>query len=249
MKRVAFTVLISLMALAVTAFIVRSRGQKQIERYFGVNGWTLKQNIILQPAGGEPRIVGREEVFFAADGRRRKVTYHIADGGTETHEHVTVMIPGKGVFEESPRNQRLIYVDECGVWGGDVDVKNEQNAPDYVRDEQILGYNCALHRTILPDGGVREFYVGYNFGAFPLKTVSQNNERIQIWEPTAIEIGGVPESAFVYRADWPVDFSQFEARIQRTQSENPSDTRYATEAERMRQTLEGAKQRLGRVQR
>ncbi|MGH9841773.1 MAG: hypothetical protein ACREEM_23715, partial [Blastocatellia bacterium] len=237
---------------AVTASIARSRGQKQLERYLGVNGWTLKRNIILTPAGGEPRIVGREDLFFAADGRRRKVTYHIEDDGTETHEHVervTVMIPDHGVFDEISRDQRLVYFADYRGFGGDVDVNQERKALDYVRDEQILGYSCALHRTSLPDGTVMESYDGYNFAAFPLKVVSQNEERVQIWEPTAIEIGGVPESVLVYHAEWPVDFSLFEKQIRRMRSENPSDPRYAQEAERMQQTLEKAKQRVGRPRR
>ncbi len=247
MKRVAFTVSISLVAFIVAAALARSRILQQTETapYLGSNGWTLKQNIILTLTGSEPRIVGRKVYYIAADGRRRDVSYRIRDDGTEFCEYVTVFIPDRGVFEENSRNQRLIYIADYAGLGGYVDVNHMRKLPNYVGDVQILGYNCALARNVQPDGATDEVYEAYNFSRFILKMVSRNQERIQTWEPTAIEIGEVPESALAYRIEWPVDFSFFEERIRRYQSANPNDPRYAQQAERMRQELERAKRRLG----
>jgi hypothetical protein len=246
MKRVAFTVSISLAAFIVAAAVARSRILQQTETasYLGSNGWTLKRNIILKLPGSEPRIMGREELYFSADGRRRDVTYNIRDDGTEICQKTVVYTPGLGVFHEDTRSQRLIYIADYGGLGGDVDVNAAHKDPNYVSDQQILGYTCAYTRKVDPDGSVTEYYESYNFGRIPLKMVSQSSESTQTWEPTAIEIGGVSESALAYHVEWPVDFSYFEQRIQRRQSANPSDPSYAQQAERMRQELDNVKQRL-----
>jgi len=247
MKRFAFTVSLSLVVFAVTAVIIRTHVRQQLPTvpYLGTNGWTLKRNVTLTLGGGDSRIVGREILYFAADGRRQHTTYRVGDDGTEICENVSVCIPGRGVFLEDLRNQKLVYTADYGGFGGPVDVNAARKGPDYVRDQQVLGYNCAFKRTVLSGGTVEDSYDGYNFSLFPLKMVSQNSERVQTWEPTSIEIGIVPESALVYHAEWPVDFSLFEEKIRRMQSANPSDPRYMQQAERMRQQVEQAKRRLG----
>jgi|GEM_PF-4774716 len=246
MKRVAFTVSISLAAFIAAAALTRSGVLRQRETvpYFGSNGWTLKRNIILTPTSSEPRIVGRDVLYFAADGRCRQVTYRLGDDGTEICETVSVWIPGRGAFHEMSRDQQLVYVSDYEGFGGDIDVRLARKDPNYVSDQQILGYNCALTRIVNPDGTASEYYEGYNFSRYPLKVISRNHEAIKAWEPTAIEIGEVPESALVHRSEWPVDFSHFEKKLQRMQSANPSDPLYAQQAQRMHQQVEQAKQRL-----
>ena len=49
MKRISISILVALVAFIATAAITRSWGQSQLEPYLGVNGWTLKRNIILTP--------------------------------------------------------------------------------------------------------------------------------------------------------------------------------------------------------
>jgi len=252
MRRIALTMLLGLVAFTVAAAIARSRGQHQIERYLGSSGWTLKRNVVLTLPDKEPRIIGREELFFSADGRRRKIAYRIDNNGTETKEtceQVTTFIPGRGVFHEISHDQRLMYVAHYEGFGGDVNVSNVRAGDAYSGDVLVLGYPCALKRTILPDGGVEESYEGYNFANYPLKMVSRNSERTQTWEPTSIEIGNVPESALVHHKEWAVDFTLFERQIQRVQFANLSDSIQAQQiqaqqAKSLRQTLEQAKQQL-----
>lgn len=246
MKRFVFTVSISLVAFAVAAAIAYSRAQQGTALYLGTNGWTLKRDIIFTLPSGESRRVGRDVKYFAADGRRRDVSYHIKDDGTETCENVVVYIPGRGAFYENSRDQRLVYIEDYTGWGGYVDINLAHKDPNYVSDQQILSYNCAFTRNVASDGTITEYYEGYNFARFPLKKVSRSNKGIQTWEPTAIELGEVPESALAYQQEWLVDFGEFEKRIQRTQSANPSDPQYTQQAERLRQQLKEAKRRLSK---
>ncbi|NOT59579.1 MAG: hypothetical protein HOP19_05060 [Acidobacteria bacterium] len=244
MKRLTFTMFIGTIAFILTATIVRSRGQQQMEPYLGANGWTLKRNIILTPTGGEPRIIGRDEAYFSADGRRRKNLFISEAGGAETCKKVDVWDPGLGAFHEDSTKKQLVYVAAYESFGGEIDINNVQQNPEYVRDEEILGYKCALMRSVLSDGTIIESYNAYNFATFPLKIVSQNKERIQVWEPTIIDVGEVPNSALNYHAEWSVDFTKYEEDIQRMQAEGSDDSRYANQVEKMRRNLEQAKQRL-----
>jgi len=244
MKRVALTVSISLTAFIVAAVIAHSRGQHQYEKHLGAQGWTLKRTVNFTPVGGEPRIVGREEVYFAADGRHRKDIFSMDDEGKEFCPLSTIFIPGIGVFNENSKNQTLMYVADNGAFVVDVNIKQLRSDPNYIGDQEILGYKCAIFRTTLNDGSVMESYDAYQLGRYTLKSISRDNEGVQIWEPTSIEIGPVSESEFMYNNKWPVDFSEFEKRIQRVQSISVSDQNAAKELNSMRQQLEQAKQRF-----
>ncbi len=179
MKRISISILIALVAFVATAAITRSWGQSQLESYLGANGWTLKQNIILIPNGEKPRVIGREEFLFFADGRRKNTIYNYKDG-KEYIAFTEVLIPKVGALHENFRSRHLDFIADYQGFGGDVDVSQAKNSPEYAGDEQVLGYNCAVKRTFLPDGAVVESYDGYNFAAFPLNRVSRNQERVQI---------------------------------------------------------------------
>ena len=195
------------------------------------------------PNGEKPKVIGREEFLFFADGRRKHVIYNYKDG-KEYLAFTEVLTPKVGALHENFRSRHLDFIADYQGFGGDVDVSQAKSSPEYAGDEQVLGYNCAVKRSFLPDGAVVESYDGYNFAAFPLKRVSRNQERVQIWEPTAIELNQVSDAAFTYRSDWPLDFSNFEEQIQRTRDADPGNPQAAQEADRMQQTLEQAKKRL-----
>lgn len=244
MKRIIFTVLISLSAFVITSVVVRSRGKQALEPYLEVNGWTLKRNNIITVTGKEPRIIARDVQYIAADNRRKQLTYRFNEDGTEFCHSVVMYIPGIGAFAERSKERKLVYIDDYHSTAGDVSAGDYRGNPDYIADDHVLGYKCAHTQVVLPDGSMREAYEAYNFAKFPIKTVSRNLESIQTWEPVSIEIGPIPESSLAYHAEYPVEFGYFEDRIKRYESNDTGQEEYKQRIERMKAKLAKAKERF-----
>jgi hypothetical protein len=252
MKRVGFTVLIGLVAFASAGLLARSLGKGQQERYAGVRGWTLTQDVKEISTGQEPRLTQRRVEYFAADGRHRTDLFILDDDGKESCQNSTIYDPNFGVFQEDPKNQQLVYIDDKKAGFGDVDADLVRTLPNYVGDQEILGYNCAVFRTTQPGGDVIELYEAYKLGRYPIKRVYRlaNAKSIHITEPSEIELGPPSEAEFIRNDNWPITFSMFEAKIQRysaaaAQAKDPIAAREVDqEANRLRQQMDQAKQRL-----
>lgn len=252
MKRHVIFALVASVAIIILALIIiatRSHSQGQSNTYLGGAGWTLKQNVMLKLPGEEPRLIGLREKHFAADGLRKDIDYGIDNNnGKARRRSVIIYDPSRGVFAQNFIYSRLFYLGECAplgkdVLGKDVDVYQVRSNSNYIGDEQILGYDCAVTRNIYPNGMITESYIAYRLGGFAIKEVDQNDLRTTVWEPTAIEIGNVQESVVAYPTDWEVDFSDVEDDIQRL-SANPNDSNNAR-VDRLRRQLLYAKKRLG----
>jgi len=246
MKRIAFTALIGLIAFTSAGLLARSLGKRQHERYVGAKGWTLKQDVRDVYPDKESRVTQRRVEYFAADGRQRSDVYIVEADGSESCQRSTIYDPNLGMFREDPKHRQLIYEEDKMANFGNIDIDFIRTLPNYVRDQEILGYNCAVFRITLPDGDVYERYEAYKLGRYPIKRVSYKAKAIHMTEPTAIELGAPSEAEFIRNDKWPINFKWFEAKIESysTEAARTKEPKTIEEANRLRQQLERAKQRL-----
>jgi len=246
MKRVAFTMLIGLIAFVSAGLLARSLGKHQYERYVGAKGWTLKQDVRDVYPDKEPRVTQRRIEYFAADNRHRSDRYIVNVDGSEECQSSFIYDPNLGLFQEDRKYRQLVYEEDHMVHLENVDIDIARALPNYVGDQEILGYNCAVFRITLPDGDVYERYEAYKLGRYPIQRIAYKAKATHITEPTSIELGPPSEAEFMHNDQWPINFGRFEDRIQSysTTAAETKEPRAIEEVNRMRQQLQQAKQRL-----
>jgi hypothetical protein len=182
-------------------------------------GFKMNSTQTFTPAGGNPRLSATIERFQKADGGYKLTnTYYNPDGSVQRTSSSFAQT-GRGVFRVDENSKTLNYLSPKSERPAITEDSLRKN-PQFIREEDVLGYKTFVARIPDDDGsaGYTELYQAIALQGLIIKMVAVSDVGTTVIEPIKIEVGEPDARIFENVPNYPVNYTEYEQKIQRPQS-------------------------------
>jgi len=214
--------LLGLVTFGLAFSLKHSKSTQRVESF----GFTITSTqTITTTNDGDKRLVAIKIRYQKSTGDWKLVTTYYNPDGTIANNDTGFGQIGKGVFRVDDKQKALDILSPMDSGSSSrLSAQTLQNSPDFLKEDNILGYKTFVHHIKGGDGGgYEEIYYAPDLQGLPIKHVFVSEAGEEVIEPIIIEKGEPSESVFKLPTDYKIEFNTLLMKIENMEAKGQHD--------------------------